>query len=51
MIEVRNLNAGYKKEIIKNMNLSLKENNIVAIIGSSGCGKSTFLKSINRLIE
>ena len=51
MIEIRNLNAGYKKEIIKNINLSLKENNIVAIIGSSGCGKSTFLKSINRLIE
>lgn len=34
---------------IKNVNLSIPENQITAFIGPSGCGKSTVLKSLNRM--
>lgn len=34
---------------IKNVNLSIPENEITAFIGPSGCGKSTVLKSLNRM--
>jgi phosphate transport system ATP-binding protein len=31
------------------LNISIKENQITALIGPSGCGKSTFLRSLNRM--
>lgn len=34
---------------LKNINLSIPENEITAFIGPSGCGKSTLLKSLNRM--
>ncbi|MCK5460410.1 ABC transporter ATP-binding protein [Candidatus Gracilibacteria bacterium] len=48
MLEIKNLTAGYKQgpDIIKNINLTLLENEIVTIIGPNGAGKSTILLSI-----
>lgn len=45
-ITVQNLSFGYnkEKEILSDINLSINENKIVAIVGASGCGKSTFLR-------
>lgn len=34
---------------LKNVNLNIPTNEIVAFIGPSGCGKSTLLKSLNRM--
>ena len=34
---------------LKNIDLSIHENEITAFIGPSGCGKSTLLKSLNRM--
>ena len=34
---------------MKNINLSIEDNEVTAFIGPSGCGKSTLLKSINRM--
>ncbi|MGN0355996.1 MAG: phosphate ABC transporter ATP-binding protein PstB [Muricoprocola sp.] len=34
---------------LKDINLSIPENQITAFIGPSGCGKSTLLKSLNRM--
>lgn len=34
---------------IRDINLSVKENSVLALIGPSGCGKSTFLRCINRM--
>jgi phosphate transport system ATP-binding protein len=34
---------------LKNVNLSVAENEVTAFIGPSGCGKSTLLKTINRM--
>jgi len=54
MIEIRNLNKYYGVErfhALKNINVKINDGEFVAIIGSSGAGKSTFLRTINRLIE
>lgn len=52
MIEVQNLKAGYgKKEILHGINLTIPGHKITAVVGQSGCGKTTFLKSINRILE
>lgn len=47
MLEINNLTAGYGgPDILKNVNISVKEGEIVTIIGPNGAGKSTVLKSI-----
>lgn len=53
MIVFTNVSKTYPNGVqgLQNINLTIKEGEIVAIIGLSGAGKSTFLKSINRLVE
>lgn len=53
MIVFTNVSKTYPNGVkgLQNVNLTIKEGEIVAIIGLSGAGKSTFLKSINRLVE
>ena len=36
-------------QALKNVNLNLPPNEVIAFIGPSGCGKSTLLKSLNRM--
>ncbi len=45
MIELKNLSFYYEKakEVIKDINLEIKKNEKITIIGKSGCGKSTLL--------
>jgi phosphate transport system ATP-binding protein len=51
-IEIKELNVYYGAfRAVKNVNLNVIRNKITAIIGSSGCGKSTMLRSINRMNE
>lgn len=51
-LRIRNLNVYYGNfRAVKNVNLNIVRNRITAIIGSSGCGKSTMLRSINRMNE
>lgn len=50
MIEIRNLKKSFNQnEVLRGINLSIKENEIVSIIGSSGGGKSTLLRCLNFL--
>lgn len=52
MLEIKNLYTGYdKKEIIKNINFSVKRGENLCIVGPNGCGKSTLLKSIANILE
>jgi ABC-type polar amino acid transport system ATPase subunit len=39
------------KPVLKNINLRIKEGEVVVIIGPSGSGKSTLLRIINQLVE
>jgi ABC-type branched-subunit amino acid transport system ATPase component len=52
MLEIRNLYAGYTQEnmILKGINLSVKDREIMAIIGQNGSGKSTLAKTIMGLV-
>ena len=36
-------------QALHNINLDIRENEILSFIGPSGCGKSTFLKCLNRM--
>lgn len=50
MIEIKNLYKVFSGiEVLKNINTSIKKNEIVSIIGPSGSGKSTLLRCINGL--
>ncbi|MFA6096629.1 MAG: phosphate ABC transporter ATP-binding protein [Candidatus Paceibacterota bacterium] len=52
VISVRSLNIWYSDfHAIKNVNMDLPENQITALIGASGSGKSTFLRSLNRMLD
>ena len=44
MIEISNICYSYgRHQILKNMNLTVEKGDCVGILGSNGCGKSTFL--------
>ena len=50
MIETVNLSKSYGNHVvINNLNLKIKEQEMVAIVGPSGCGKSTLLNIIGQI--
>ena len=51
IIEFTNVSKSYKdKLILRDINMTFSSGEFVAIIGSSGCGKTTLLKMINKLL-
>ena len=47
IFEVKQLNASYEQEVVlKNLDFSIKEGEVIGIIGESGIGKSTFLECL-----
>lgn len=52
ILEMKNLGVRFgEKQIFSNLNLQIKPYGIFTLLGASGCGKSTFLRCINRLCE
>ncbi len=52
MIKFENITKKFKDtSVIKNLSFEIEEGKLVAFIGASGCGKTTTLKMINRLIK
>lgn len=52
MIKVENLHKSFKgTEVLKGINLEISQSEVVAILGSSGTGKSTLLRCLNYLVE
>lgn len=50
MLKAENIKLSFgDNEILKGINLEIKEGQVVSIIGPSGSGKSTFLRSLNFL--
>jgi phosphate transport system ATP-binding protein len=49
-LQTVNLDAYYGDfHVLKNIDFTMKENQVTAFIGPSGCGKSTFLRIFNRM--
>ena len=52
MVHFVNVTMAYGAHaVIDNLNLHVKEGQLVVLIGPSGCGKTTTLQLINRLIS
>ncbi len=51
-LSIRGLNVSLSKNhILKDINLDIKSGEFVSILGNSGCGKTTFIKSIAGLVD
>lgn len=49
-VKIEDLNLWYgANQALHNINIDLYDNKITALIGASGCGKSTFLRCLNRM--
>lgn len=53
MVELKNIWKSYdgKTNIIENLNLTIDDGELIVLVGESGCGKTTTMKMLNRLIE
>jgi len=52
IVEFKNIGFNYgKRRLLKNFNLKMKENEKIALVGHSGCGKTTIVKLFNRLYD
>ncbi len=52
MLEIRDAKKNFGElQILRGINLSVEEHQVVCLIGPSGCGKSTLLRCINGLEE
>lgn len=53
MLEMSNVSKVYKggKKAVSDLNISIKQGEFIAFIGTSGSGKTTAMRMINRMIE
>lgn len=53
MIRLRKVTKSYdrKTSVVKDLDLEVERGELVVLVGESGCGKTTTMKMINRLIE
>lgn len=50
MLEIKNLNAGYGSlQVLFDINIHVKENEVVSLVGSNGAGKTALLRTISGL--
>ena len=51
LLEIKHLNKSFdNKEILKDVNLTIKSGKIIGLLGKNGAGKSTLIKIINDLL-
>ena len=52
MIEIKNLTKKYNDKLaVDNLNLSIKQGKLLALLGVNGVGKTTTLKMLSGLIQ
>ena len=51
ILDIQNLNFKYGKDyVLKNINLTLEQGDILGLVGENGAGKSTLMKLISGII-
>ncbi|MAT86373.1 MAG: hypothetical protein CMA25_05375, partial [Euryarchaeota archaeon] len=50
-VQLRNLSVGYDSDLISGINQVVKSGEIISIVGVSGIGKTTLLRTIAGLIQ
>ena len=51
LLEIKKLNKSFdKKDVLKDVNLSIKSGKIIGLLGKNGAGKTTLIKLINDLL-
>jgi putative ABC transport system ATP-binding protein len=51
LLKIENLSHSFDYKLFENINLDIKVHESVAIVGISGCGKSTFLNILSSLLK
>ena len=52
LIEIKNLFFAYEEKLVlKDINLSIKRGERIAVMGSNGAGKSTFFLNLNGVLQ
>ena len=50
-LELQNVNLGYRKRlVIEDMTMEVKPGEVLGLVGPNGCGKSTLIKALSRII-
>lgn len=51
MLKIQNLTVNYGKNVVyNNFNLQIEDGGVTCILGESGCGKTTLLNAVSRLV-
>ena len=51
-LQLKNLTASYDKEIVlNNLSLDIKKGELLSLLGSSGCGKTTTLRIVSGFLK
>lgn len=51
LMEIRDLNFGHEDIVLKNLDLDIRQNEILSIVGANGSGKSSFMRCIAGLTK
>ena len=52
MLEIKGVNKKFgEKAVLKDINLTVKNGEIIGLLGKNGAGKTTLIKCINRYIS
>lgn len=50
LLKVKNLSIGYQSPLVENINLNVDKGKLIFLLGENGSGKSTFMKTLFRII-
>lgn len=50
LLRIENLAIGYRKALVKDINLEIEKGKLIFLLGENGSGKSTFMKTLFKII-